>query len=78
MTHFYMPFGRSHPLKQLATLLAWRPTRQTFIPYSGFFGVFLHNEICARSSFAIILKRKRELTGFLLLSKGYLGTGNVL
>ena len=32
---------------------------------------------CVRSSFAIILKRKRELVALLLLSYGYLVTVNV-
>ena len=39
--------------------------------------LFWHALLCALPSFAIILKRKRELVALLLLSYGYLVTVNV-
>ena len=39
--------------------------------------LFSHALLCALPSFAIILKRKRELVALLLLSFGYLVTVNV-
>ena len=43
-----------------------------------FLSLFWYALLCALSSFAIILKRKRELVALLLLPYGCIDTGNVL
>ena len=43
-----------------------------------FLSLFCCALLCVLSSFAIILKRKRELVAFLLLSYGYLVTVNFM